>query len=36
LTIGEIPFPQTRAYVVRVLQAQQDYRRTYPSQLGYS
>jgi soluble lytic murein transglycosylase len=36
LTIGEIPFPQTRAYVVRVLQAQQDYRRTYPSELGYS
>jgi soluble lytic murein transglycosylase len=36
LTIGEIPFGQTRAYVVRVLQAQRAYRRTYPSQLGYS
>lgn len=36
LTIGEIPFPQTRAYVVRVLQAQQAYRHTYASQLGYS
>lgn len=36
LTIDEIPFPQTRAYVTRVLHAQQDYRRTYPRQLGYS
>jgi peptidoglycan lytic transglycosylase len=36
LTVGEIPFPQTRAYVERVLQAQRDYRRTYPSELGYS
>lgn len=35
LTIGEIPFPQTKAYVERVLQAQQAYRRTYPAQLGY-
>jgi soluble lytic murein transglycosylase len=35
LTIGEIPFPQTRAYVARVLAAQRDYRRTYASQLGY-
>jgi soluble lytic murein transglycosylase len=36
LTIGEIPFPQTRAYVARVLQAQRAYRRTYATQLGYS
>jgi soluble lytic murein transglycosylase len=35
LTLQEIPFPETRAYVERVLQAQQDYRRTYASQLGY-
>ena len=35
LTIGEIPFPETRAYVARVLQAQQQYRHTYASQLGY-
>ncbi len=34
-TIGEIPFPQTRAYVEKVLQAEQKYRRTYPKQLGY-
>jgi peptidoglycan lytic transglycosylase len=36
LTLSEIPFPETRAYVARVLQAQQDYRHTYPSELGYS
>jgi soluble lytic murein transglycosylase len=36
LTVSEIPFAQTRAYVVKVLSAQQDYRRTYASQLGYS
>ncbi len=35
LTIGEIPFPETRAYVLRVLEAQRDYRNTYPRQLGY-
>lgn len=35
-TIADIPFPETRAYVVRVLQARRDYRRTYASQLGYS
>ncbi|MGZ4168911.1 MAG: lytic transglycosylase domain-containing protein [Solirubrobacteraceae bacterium] len=32
--IGDIPFPETRAYVQRVLQARGDYRRTYASQLG--
>jgi soluble lytic murein transglycosylase len=36
LTSSEIPFSQTRAYVQKVLQAQQDYRHTYASQLGYS
>jgi soluble lytic murein transglycosylase len=33
--IADIPFPETRAYVVKVLQAQKDYRRTYPTELGY-
>jgi soluble lytic murein transglycosylase len=36
LSIDQIPFPQTRAYVLKVLQAQRDYRHTYPTQLGYS
>src|SRR5947199_7321674 len=36
LNVQDIPFPQTRAYVEKVLNAQQDYRRTYASQLGYS
>jgi len=36
LSIDKIPFAQTRAYVLRVLQAQRDYRRSYPSELGYS
>jgi soluble lytic murein transglycosylase len=35
LTQAEIPFPETRAYVAKVLQAQKDYRRTYPTELGY-
>jgi soluble lytic murein transglycosylase len=34
-SLGDIPFPETRAYVSRVLTAQKDYRNTYPSQLGY-
>jgi soluble lytic murein transglycosylase len=34
LAIGDIPFPETQAYVQRVLQAQQEYRTTYPRQLG--
>jgi soluble lytic murein transglycosylase len=33
LTVGEIPFPETRAYVVRVLSAQRKYRQKYASQL---
>jgi len=36
LTVSDIPFAQTRAYVEKVLGAQRDYRRTYASQLGYS
>jgi soluble lytic murein transglycosylase len=36
LTIAEIPFPQTQAYVSKVLRAQRQYRQTYPSELGYS
>jgi soluble lytic murein transglycosylase len=37
-TLGEqqIPFPETREYVRRVLSAQRDYRATYPRQLGLS
>jgi soluble lytic murein transglycosylase len=35
LSVDDVPFPQTKAYVARVLRAQQDYRRTYPAQLGY-
>jgi soluble lytic murein transglycosylase len=34
LTVGEIPFGQTRAYVQRVLQAQGEYRSLYGRQLG--
>jgi peptidoglycan lytic transglycosylase len=36
LTVHEIPFPETRAYVEKVLQKQKDYRSTYASELGYS
>ena len=35
LTVSGIPFPETRAYVARVFNAQQRYRSTYPSELGY-
>lgn len=34
-TVRSIPFPETRAYVEKVLQARKDYRHTYPAQLGY-
>jgi soluble lytic murein transglycosylase len=34
LTVAAIPFPETRAYVERVLSAQQDYRSAYSVQLG--
>ena len=33
--LPDIPFPETRAYVEKVLEAQQDYRSTYPTELGY-
>jgi soluble lytic murein transglycosylase len=35
LTLAGIPFPETRAYVAKVLSAQRRYRSTYASQLGY-
>jgi soluble lytic murein transglycosylase len=35
LTVSEIPFPETRAYVLKVLDKQKAYRSTYSSQLGY-
>jgi soluble lytic murein transglycosylase len=34
LTVREIPFPQTREYVQRVLDAERAYREAYPRQLG--
>jgi soluble lytic murein transglycosylase len=34
LTVEDIPFPETRAYVQRVLDAQRAYRVTYPVALG--
>jgi soluble lytic murein transglycosylase len=34
-TIADIPYPETRAYVERVLRVQRDYRRTYARRLGY-
>ncbi len=36
LTVAEIPFPETREYVKRVLAARSAYANTYPSQLGLS
>ena len=36
LTVGAIPFPETREYVQRVLAAQREYRATYPRELGIS
>jgi soluble lytic murein transglycosylase len=35
LTVAEIPFPETRAYVEEVLQKQSEYRREYGHELGY-
>jgi soluble lytic murein transglycosylase len=35
LRISDIPFPETRDYVQRVLDARSRYRHTYASQLGY-
>jgi soluble lytic murein transglycosylase len=34
LSVGEMPFPETREYVRRVLSAQRAYRATYARQLG--
>jgi soluble lytic murein transglycosylase len=34
LTVETIPFPETRAYVQHVLEAQREYRSTYSRQLG--
>ncbi|MGH2834872.1 MAG: lytic transglycosylase domain-containing protein [Solirubrobacteraceae bacterium] len=34
LSVSEIPFPETKAYVERVLRAQREYRATYPRALG--
>jgi soluble lytic murein transglycosylase len=34
LTVAQIPFPETREYVQRVMSAQQAYRETYPGELG--
>jgi len=34
LTVGEIPYPETKAYVTKVMQTQQQYRQQYASQLG--
>jgi soluble lytic murein transglycosylase len=36
MQISAIPFPETQAYVQRVLQAQKDYRADYPHELGLS
>jgi soluble lytic murein transglycosylase len=35
LTVAEIPFPETRAYVEEVLAKRDEYRREYASELGY-
>ena len=35
LTVEEIPFPETRAYVEEVMEKQQEYRQEYAQQLGY-
>jgi soluble lytic murein transglycosylase len=35
LTVEEIPFPETRAYVEEVLQKRDEYRRKYARELGY-
>lgn len=35
LTVEEIPFPETRAYVEEVLEKQREYREKYAQELGY-
>ena len=34
-TINDVAFPETRAYVEKVLRAEKSYRKTYPTELGY-
>ena len=34
LEVADIPFPETRGYVAKVLAARDEYRRTYPRELG--
>jgi len=34
LSVSDIPFPETQAYVARVLRAQREYRAVYPRALG--
>jgi soluble lytic murein transglycosylase len=34
-SVRDVPFPETRAYVERVLRAQRDYRHSYATELGY-
>ncbi len=36
LTVEEIPFPETRAYVEEVLEKREEYRRRYATELGYA
>jgi len=36
LSVEEIPFPETRAYVEEVLEKRDEYRREYASELGYA
>jgi soluble lytic murein transglycosylase len=35
LSVADIPFPETRAYVEEVLEKQREYRREYGNELGY-
>jgi soluble lytic murein transglycosylase len=35
LSVEDIPFPETRAYVEEVMEKQQEYRRKYGKELGY-
>lgn len=35
LTVSEIPFPETRAYVEEVMEKRDSYREKYPQELGY-
>ena len=36
LTVGSIPFPETRAYVEEVLEKRDEYRHEYATELGYA